>query len=708
MTIGEIGVSYNIKKYWVIILEEIAVVANDIGYSKILREDLNTYFKDYVKLNTYSLNDVDNMEYLHEKYIVLSSFTIFQKVKAKILKEAKMMIINLALNKYNLEKLNQIPRNSKALLVNIDYRSCMQVITMLFSLGFQELDLVPYYNYGEEYDDDIRIAITPGEAQLVPKGIATVIDLGQRMISFGSIIELASLLGIEKVLETERTLEAKKSIADTNTSIEKIIGENTNLIDNINFLIRLMEQGIVITDITGKITMCNDRANKLLISESNTIIGLNILEIFPNIDISSKKKISNKRYENVFSISGVNMVVSCKPIITNTNVSGNIITVDKFEDIEKRQHSIRTKITGCGHNAIFNFDDILGKSESILKAKVIAERIADSNSSVLIIGESGTGKELFAQAIHNASGRAKYNFVAINCATLPGNLLESELFGYEEGAFSGAKKGGKIGLIELAHNGTLFLDEVGEMPIDIQAKLLRVLEEQRFMKLGGKDVLSTDIRVVAATNKSLVSMVKNGKFRDDLYYRLNVLPINLPSLRERKDDILPLVEYYKDYYKSNFSLSPVAKNIIVNYDWPGNIRELKNTVEYLINLQKSVVEADDIPFVNGNCSNKEAVLPENELKSINKFILKEGKGLELFSFILSTMEEYYYRTVYIGRDKLFEIARDRGRFYSLSELKYGLSELNDHGFVKSYKGRKGSVITETGIELRRRIDGFLK
>lgn len=688
-------------------MKEVAVVANDIEYSKVLKEDLSTYFADYVKLNTYSLNDVDNMEYLHEKYIVLSSFTIFQKVKSKIVNEAKLTIINLSLNKNNLEKLKQIPKKSKALLVNIDYRSCMQVITMLFSLGFQELDLIPYYNYGEDYDQDIKIAITPGEVQMVPKGINTIIDLGQRVISFSSIIELATLLDIEKVLESDKTLEAKKNIADTNTSIEKIIGENTNLIDSINILIKLMEQGIVITDITGKITMCNDRANKLLISESNTIIGLNILEIFPNIDISNKKKTNNKRYESVFSISGVNMVVSCKPIVTNTNASGNIITVDKFEDIEKRQHSIRTKITGCGHNAIFGFDDILGNSENILKAKIIAERIANSNSSVLIIGESGTGKELFAQAIHNASKRANYNFVAINCATLPGNLLESELFGYEEGAFSGAKKGGKIGLLELAHNGTLFLDEVGEMPIDIQAKLLRVLEEQRFMKLGGKDVLSTDIRIIAATNKKLIDMVKSGMFRNDLYYRLNVLPINLPSLRERRDDILLLVDYYKNYFKSDFSLSSSAKNIIINYDWPGNIRELRNTVEYLINLNKSNIESGDIPFVDSICRAEEDTLLVKDSKNINQFILKEGESLELFSFILEVMGSYYNRTMHIGRDKLFEIAKDKKLFFSLSELKYGLSKLNDYGFVKSYKGRKGSIITESGIELKKRIDGFL-
>lgn len=688
-------------------MREVAVVANDIGYSKILKEDLSTYFADYVRLNTYSLNDVDNMECLHEKYIVLSSFTIFQKVKSKIVNEAKLTIINLSLNKNNLEKLKQLPKKAKALLVNIDYRSCMQVITMLFSLGFQELDLIPYYNYDEDYDHDIKIAITPGEVQMVPKGITTVIDLGQRVISFSSIIELATLLDVGKVLEAEKTLEAKKNIADTNTSIEKIIGDNTNLIDSINILIELMEQGIVITDITGKITMCNARANKLLINESNTIIGLNILEIFPNIDISNRKKINNKRYESVFSISGVNMVVSCKPIVANKSVSGNIITIDKFEDIEKRQHNIRSKITGCGHNAIFSFGDILGHSENILKAKIIAERMAGSNSSVLIIGESGTGKELFAQAIHNASARANYNFVAINCATLPGNLLESELFGYEEGAFSGAKKGGKIGLLELAHNGTLFLDEVGEMPIDIQAKLLRVLEEQRFMKLGGKDVLNTDIRIIAATNKNLFDMVKNGAFRNDLYYRLNVLPINLPSLRERKDDILLLIDYYKNYFKSDFCLSPGAKNIIINYTWPGNIRELRNTVEYLINLNKSDIDAGDIPFASRIYRAEEAALQADDSKNMNQFILKEGKNLELFSFILDVMENCYYSAVHVGRDRLFEIARDRGLFFGLSELKYGLSELNDYGFIKSYKGRKGSIITESGIELKKRIYSFL-
>ncbi len=208
------------------------------------------------------------------------------------------------------------------------------------------------------------------------------------------------------------------------------------------------------------------------------------------------------------------------------------------------------------------------------KSKDLGKKISKSDYTVLITGESGTGKELMAQSIHNESLRSKQPFIAINCAAMPENLLESELFGYEEGAFTGALKGGKKGLFEQAHNGTIFLDEIGDMPIYLQTKLLRVLQENQVMRVGGESVIDIDVRVVAATNKNLLEMIRQEKFRADLYYRINVLPINIPSLRERKEDISMMLNYFM---KKKRHISDEAKEILNKYSWPGNIRELKNT-----------------------------------------------------------------------------------------------------------------------------------
>ena len=246
-------------------------------------------------------------------------------------------------------------------------------------------------------------------------------------------------------------------------------------------------------------------------------------------------------------------------------------------------------------------DNIIGESESIKKVKKETIMAAQSVSTVLITGESGTGKELFARAIHNHSKRSEYPFIAVNCAAIPDNLLESELFGYEEGAFTGARKGGKLGMFEIAHKGSLFLDEIGDMSLHLQSKLLRVLQEKEVNKIGAKSNIEIDVRIIAATNKDLESMVKEGTFREDLYYRLNVIPIKLPSLSQRKGDIPLLIDYMIHDYsvkleKNVEGIDEVALDRMLKYGWPGNVRELQNSIEYSVNMaQGSEITVDVLP-----------------------------------------------------------------------------------------------------------------
>ena len=241
------------------------------------------------------------------------------------------------------------------------------------------------------------------------------------------------------------------------------------------------------------------------------------------------------------------------------------------------------------HRNKYSFDEIMGNSEAMNNAKELATRIATSNSTVLLTGASGTGKELFAQAIHGMSPRKNNPFIAVNCAAIPGELFESELFGYEPGAFSGAKKEGKPGKIELAMNGTLFLDEISELPYEAQGKLLRVLQEKEVERVGGTASKHIDVRIIAATNRDLGQLVSEGKFRQDLFYRLFVFDLTIPSLRERIDDILPLAFYFIDYFNVKFDLEvkhidAKLQNWMLNYDWPGNVRELKAVIERGMNI----------------------------------------------------------------------------------------------------------------------------
>jgi len=294
---------------------------------------------------------------------------------------------------------------------------------------------------------------------------------------------------------------------------------------------------------------------------------------------------------------------------------GNIIgAIDNFKKIT-RVHKMMRKLVG--NYAKFTFDDIVGSSEKMKECIRLAKIAARSSSNVLIYGESGTGKELLVQSIHNESNRKNESLVSINCAAIPSELIESELFGYEGGAFTGALKNGQIGKFELANGGTIFLDEIGDMPLHMQAKLLRVLQENQLVRVGGKDVIDIDVRIISATNKDLLKECKKGNFREDLYYRLNVLYIVVPPLRERKEDIEELVYHFinKINIKIGRNIKGVSPEVIdcfMKYDWPGNVRELENTVERAMNIcSGEIIQLSDIAnFYEMNIANKNNKIEE--------------------------------------------------------------------------------------------------
>lgn len=275
-------------------------------------------------------------------------------------------------------------------------------------------------------------------------------------------------------------------------------------------------------------------------------------------------------------------------VVASANAIGKILEFKNYNSI-KRKRKLSKRL--LNNQAIYTFDKIIGKSKKITSTIEYAKKISDSNSTILITGESGTGKEIFAQAIHNYSQRRDMPFIAINCGALPSNLIELELFGYEDGAFTGAKKGGNAGKFEMAEGGTIFLDEIGEMPLDMQVSLLRVMEEGIINRIGGCKQILLNVRIIAATNKDLKEEVSKGRFRKDLFYRLNVLPIHIPSLRDRKEDVPLLVEYYmkKASRRLNKKIVDIDENSMENlkqYEWAGNVRELENIIELTVSTEK--------------------------------------------------------------------------------------------------------------------------
>ncbi len=341
--------------------------------------------------------------------------------------------------------------------------------------------------------------------------------------------------------------------------------------------------GIIATDKSGAVTVFNPSAEKITGISSHMILGHNIEQFLPTTRLTQVMKTGQAELNKLQAIGEVKILTNRIPIIVNGDVTGAVATFQDIGTIQEAEEQIRKRLYEKGFLAKAHLTDILGNSEPLLQVKRQAALYAPNNSTVLIVGESGTGKELFAQAIHNASSRSLRPFVAINCAALPENLLESELFGYADGAFTGAKKGGKPGLFELAHAGTIFLDEIGEISLPIQSRLLRVLEEHEVLRIGGDRIIPVNIRVIAATNKNLWQMVEHGAFREDLYYRLNILTLVLPPLRVRRADITLLVRKFLSELRSDLPDSEIKKISeqpgFQDYGWPGNVRELKNLIE---------------------------------------------------------------------------------------------------------------------------------
>ncbi|NLY77876.1 MAG: sigma 54-interacting transcriptional regulator [Tissierellia bacterium] len=370
----------------------------------------------------------------------------------------------------------------------------------------------------------------------------------------------------------------------------RTINELTIQSQEIKMIVNGLENGIICVDNEGNIKFINLKVEGLLKMKGHDLINKSIYHVIPELKAYQNSQIPA---EIKISVGGKrkSFIIRTIPVMVGDQKVSHIM------ELNKTSHMVADAYRLIGGTRRVSFEQIIGDSPKIAEVKDIARKVASSKSAVLLTGESGTGKELFARAIHDASNRSHMPFVAINCASIPDNLLESELFGYEGGAFTGASKQGQMGKLELANGGTLFLDEIGDLPLHLQPKLLRVLQDGVFMRLGGKEYISVDFRLIAATNKDLKEMIKSGEFREDLYYRLNVIPIHIPPLRERIEDIDKLSEYLLEKYCYMLGISKKyfsddVKRAFYRYRWPGNVRELENVVEYLVNI----VKGDEIRF----------------------------------------------------------------------------------------------------------------
>lgn len=379
----------------------------------------------------------------------------------------------------------------------------------------------------------------------------------------------------------------------------KISSEESVLRDNLRrrqleAVIGAFDQGVLVVDEYGVITQANPYALKMLHLTPQAVVGKSLQDVLSGTglyDALGRGIEIKHRRARLKQCSGdtVDAICNAYPVVTEGRTVGAVLTFQHLDDVSRLTYEIWEH-----ENKVTSLDDILGVSQPISLVKELARRIATSNCTVLLRGESGTGKGLMARAIHGESKRKDGPFIVVNCSAVPDTLLESELFGYEEGAFTGARKKGKLGRFELANKGTLFLDEIGDMPLHLQGKLLRTLEDRVIEPVGSIEVRPIDVRVIAATNRDLDTMVESGEFRKDLFYRLNVVPIVMPTLRQRKEDIPVLAEFFLEKHcrtadKSITRISDAAMKALQAYDWPGNVRELSNSIEYAVHVERDTV-----------------------------------------------------------------------------------------------------------------------
>lgn len=652
-------------------------------------KDLRYFFDGYLDIEGYSLNEGINEVIKGDLALIISSI-LPNLAKEYLSHDIQIVYMNRTFTRDSVKQLYDFPFGMKAMLASNTSSSSISCISSLYGIGIKHLDLIPVYP-GIETIPDTKVAITPAQKSYVPKGVERIIDMGWRVIDLSTLMDITTKLEIiDKDLE-EKIGKYSQGIIPKSHGLHFTLNNTSIMKNEMDIVLNVIDDGVIVTNTDYKIIHCNDTIARILNLDERYLHNLvDIHKILPPkvlMAIIQEENLDNKLIKSLKL--NKSFVVTKKTINVYDNMHGYVIIIKDITEFENLENKLRKQLVKQGYIAKYKFENIIGNSKKMIDAMKRAKKIACIDATTLITGESGTGKELFAQSIHNASKRKNNPFVAINCASLPSELLESELFGYEEGAFTGAKKGGKKGLFELAHNGTIFLDEIGDIPMDVQVKLLRVLQEKEVMRIGSNSIVPIDVRVIAATNQNLKGLIHNGKFRKDLYYRLNVLNLYLPPLRERKADIPHLINNI--LAKINMEKKRIDENLMnyfENYLWEGNVRELRNCIEYMAYMGDEVLTSKDLP-IDIKCNEK---YEENfNQEEIFTELLPQEKEIIIFILKLLKKRSGGRRFIY-SQARLNEIETTE---YQIRKL---MNYLTDKGFVTIKTKRQGAVLTHKGRE----------
>lgn len=671
----------------------LALITASEATKRDLCNQLSTLLDGYMRIEGYA-SDTGIDGIVEADLIVLSSKLMLSEVKGHFNESGPVIVANRSLNLEYIDKLFHIEKGTDVLIVNDEFENAEEIIRMLREIGIDYLNYIPYAP-GSRIKGDPQIAVTPGEVNLVPKHIENIIDIKARVIDITTIIEILRIVGL--LDEKSRFVSARY--------METIIRLNKQLHDSIDeaasmnrYLVKVLNQvndGIVAFSDYGMVTVFNEKSEALLGIKSSAAIGQNISQVIRDKSICDFLLVSADISNQLFKLHDTDVIINKFRI---EKMHCTVCTLKNARDTIDMENKLRQSLIKKGYIGKYKFEDIIGSSPLMQHTVETAKKLAAADLSILISGESGVGKELFASAIHNSSPRKKGPFLAVNFSALPEELVESELFGYDEGAFTGASKGGRIGLFEQAGGGTIFLDEIGDISLRLQARLLRVLQEKEIRRVGGTEIIPVDVRIISATNKDLAQMCRTGLFREDLYHRLRKLYLKLPPLRDHIEDLPELIDSIKRMNgRSDLLLSEEVMEILYRCLWSGNIRELANVIEYFIVVaDNGKIEAEDIPL-----DFFEIKMPTSLRDPYTDDLYKKGIYEESLS-VMKAISECMTKGCAASRKAVTGMTTKEFPYLTENKVRRLTDSLLELGLISKQSGPGGMHLTKAGHEFLER------
>ena len=655
----------------------LSVITQFSWSSDFLKKQLKFLFGDLFNITCHSASSNPIIPIFNADLILLHEPSALVKMQKYIKCDCPLILMRRTITSEALLKLKKLPPLTKACVINVTDYMAHETMTNIYQLGIKNIELIPWAPDSHRPMPNTDIWLSHRMYDFLPKTDKQIIILGSRVITSDVIMDVLSYFNIDSKTTDKIFKKYTSIVPNFLKGVNALHENNKSLSAQWNLLFDNINQAVAIISSQNHINSFNIHFSKLIPSNENIDTINDLISFRPQLNIiNTEKEIDNELIE----VIGKKYILNLNYLDLDNKKLGKILRLEPYNQIVNMHQNIHKKIIGDGHIAKYNFEDIIGEDISIKRVKQLGKKFAQSNFPVLIYGESGTGKELIASSIHNNSNRKEMPFLAVNCAGIPDNLLESEFFGYEGSSFTGAKKSGSVGLFEKAHGGTLFLDEISELPYPLQGKLLRAIQEKEIRKIGSTQTISVDVRIIAATNKNLELLVENGLFRNDLYFRLNVFSLSLPPLRKRNNDIKLLCNYF--IKQKNQLATTSFFDFAKKYNWPGNIRELQNIIDYM-----SVVCDGPLDI---KC------LPDYILKKemLNSSLDKKN----LFYIVLKSIKECKDNSKSTGRRYLSSYISSYYSKISESSIRKILSELEAKDLVIIKKGRNGCELTDKGIK----------